>query len=210
MKIYNILFFLLFFSTVSFGQVYNRVELTSNERKDKELISHYKVNYEYVMKELYLYRNNKFIFNVYTDSGDSYSTGDWRIKDDTLILDSEFKNKKLPIKISYVKRVTSDSLIRKFATVKNLNGRELSGAAILINSDSVACFFGDMSCNHKYKTIDSVKVTFGYDISSDWIKVDTSKGIIYLITPTSIDFNRYKPLNLTFKREKGNLRLLTE
>ncbi len=209
-KLLSIFFSIAVFSTTSFAQVYKRVELSQDDKKDKNVIARYRVKYEYVTKEVWLYKGGKFRFNVYTDLGESYTTGDWMLKGDTLDLQHEFENKELPIKVLYSNRSLSDTLIRRFAVVKDLNGNELLEAVIHINRDTVACFFGDMDCNHEYTIIDSIKVSVGFGLSSSWFQVDTSKGIIHLLVQSAIDFDRYKPLNFRFKREKGNLRRLEE
>jgi hypothetical protein len=105
---------------------------------------------------------------------------------------------------------TEEHRISKFAIIKDLAGREYPHSAISINQDSVSCYYGDLECFGSYKTIDSIKITINDDVTSTWIKVDPTKGVIQVILQTDIDLDRYFPFNAKFKREDNILKPVNE
>jgi hypothetical protein len=168
-------------------------------------MSSYSTKSDYIGASLSLYSNGKFSMESYTCIVTSLSSGIWSKKNDTIILTSTIQ-KKLPIEVIYLDQAP-DKLIKKFAFIRDLKGNEYTHSAIHINSDTVSCFWGDSECFGSYTNIDSIKVVV-MDFSSDWIKVDSKKGIIQIIIQTDIGLGNYFPVNLRFKKEKGKLRLI--
>jgi hypothetical protein len=199
--------FLLFRETE--GQVFNIVSLTTAEKQDKSLMYHYSAKFDnFSGADIYLYSNGRFIYHDYTDLAKGISTGLWTNNGNLLSLRSELRQNTLPVKVNYLMKAPSDIKSKKFAIIKDLSGREYTHAAIHINDDSVSCFWGDMQCFGTYSAIDSVKVEINSDITSDWIKVDSTKEFIELILQTDIDFDRYFPIDFKLKKDKGKLTLL--
>ena len=182
--------------------------------QDFKLIKMTKLESCYVLRSsnysgstLYLSTNGKFSLIDHTDVSSWTTSGIWSVIGDTLSLKSEIQ-KTLPVKVLYLDQAP-DEKIKKFAIIRDLKGREYTHSTIQINSDSISCFYGDMECFGTYTNIDSIKVIVN-NIASDWIKIDSQKGIIQIIVQTEINLNDYFPVNMRFKKEKDKLRLIKE
>ena len=158
---------------------------------------------------LFLYSQNKFIYEEFTDVASWQSVGTWSKKKDILKLNSNLEGT-LPLQIIYLDSIPSEPKIKNLAIIKDKTGREYTLEAIRINNDSVSCFYGDMECFGNYTTIDSIKVTIGKNVSSRWVKVEPSKGIIQIVLQTDFDLTGYFPVDMRLKEEKGLLKRLKD
>jgi len=202
---------------------YVLVAITKSESQDFRLVSEKKIGnndtsliYHYADRrdgltgaDLYMYANGSFFCKSYTDLAYWISVGTWIRSGDTFSFTSDLKNR-LPILVSYVSPQTETKRFKNFAIIKDLTGREYTHGAIHVNNDSVSCFYGDMECVGSYKAIDSIRITIKNDVTSCWIKVDSTKGVIQVIVQTDIDLERYFPFNVKLRRESNTLKLIDE
>ena len=186
------------------------VALSTKERTDNRLVGHYRFNYDgHSGSELYLYKDGQFAFTTFSDVSRQTSAGKWTSKGDIIELKSEIGKGTLPVTVNYASRV-SDTFVKKFAVVRDITGKEYFKAAIYVNHDTVACFGGDLECFGSYTSVDSVKVAVNDEVYSHWINVDGSKGIIQLTLQTKVDLDRYFPMQMRLRREKGKLKFIKD
>ena len=194
----------------SASQTFTLVPRNENDAKDTILLYHYADKRDGLIgADLFIYANGKFTCQSYTDVAYWISAGTWTKTGEDFSFSSNLKNT-LPINVSYLPLQTEEHRISKFAIIKDLAGREYPHSAISINQDSVSCYYGDLECFGSYKTIDSIKITINDDVTSTWIKVDPTKGVIQVILQTDIDLDRYFPFNAKFKREDNILKPVNE
>lgn len=180
------------------------------EKKDTNLLYHYvdKRN-AFIGADLHIYANGKFNLRSYTDITYWISAGTWTKTGEIFSFSSNLKNL-LAINVSYLPFLAGKERASNFAVLKDLKGTEYPHGAIHINNDSVSCYYGDLECFGSFKTIDSIKITITEDVSSPWIKVDPTKGIIQIVLETEIDLERYFPFNEKLKREGNMLKIVIE
>jgi hypothetical protein len=206
-KFLTILTILLSLSQKASAQDFQLVQLKEAERKDKNLLSRYVVSFDnYAGAELFLYKDGMFSYRTYSDVAKFISAGRWTRKADIIELNSKLGKNTVPVKVTYVKGAPTITNVKHFAIINDLSGREYPHTAIFVNNDSVSCFYGDMECFGSYTSIDSVRVAFNDTLSSRWMKVDPTKGIIQLTIQTDLDLNLYFPFHLRLRKEKNMLK----
>ena len=193
------------------SQDFRPVALTAKDKKHNALLSRYQTSVDkYAGGELLFYKNGKFVYNTYSCLANGVSAGHWKATGNIRELQIEWQENNLPIKISYLDKAIAGEGVKQFAIIRDLAGREYTQAAIHINQDSVLCYYGDMECFGSYTRVDSIKVQFDNNLVSQWLKVDTSKGVVQLTVLTDLDVNKYFPLYMRLKKEKGKLKRLKE
>lgn len=186
------------------------VALSHKERTENKLVGHYRFDYDsYSGSELYLYKDGRFAYATFTEVSRQTSAGNWTSQGGVIELKSEIGKGTLPVKVTYASRV-SDTLVRKFAVVRDVTGKEYFKAAIYVNHDSVTCFGGDLECFGSFRTVDSVKVAVNEEVYSQWVKVDGSRGIVQLTLQTNVDLDRYFSMHIRLRKEKGMLKFVND
>lgn len=186
------------------SQEYKKIKLSKEEVKEG-LQSHYQWDTtagHFMMFDLFLYKNGRFTYSRSDNLYPEYSEGIWKTDNGKVIFRSTIQQNELPIKVTYLP-VDSNGK-RKIAPIRDLKDY-VTEAYVLINADSISCFYGDELCNCTYDTIRRVKV--GLEMSalkSTWINIKGGNETIQLVIDTDLDIRRYTIFNKVFiiKNEK--------
>jgi hypothetical protein len=204
MKQTTFLFLLVLTNLFYSSQEYKKIKLTKEELKEG-IEAHYQrdaTDGHFMVFDLFLYKNGRFTYcrsdNLYPE----YSEGSWKTSDGRLQFRCSIQPNELPVKVSYLPVESNGK--RRIAQIRNLK-EDVTEAYVLINTDSINCFYGDELCNGSYDTIRRLKVGLeNSDLKSAWINIKEGKETIHLVIDTELDVRKYAPFNKVFliKREK--------
>lgn len=199
------IFFLLSFSVIS-GQDLKKISLTKTEKKEGVLSKYiFEESGAYGQIILLLYGDGYFKYSIFSFNRQSLSFGKWKFEKGILLLNSGIKKENLPISISYSEDTSNRINGCRFNIIKNLSGKEVVDAFVLINNDTTRCLPSYSSCYGNYSSTDSIKVLLENGISSKWIKLKSNRvqqqidiSIDMDIMPSMyyvIDNRKYKMIN---------------
>ncbi len=155
------------------------------------------------MFDLFLYKNGQFRYSRRDNLYPEHSEGNWKIKNGKLILRSTIQPNKLPVKISY-SPVDSNGK-RRIAQIRDLKD-DVTEAFVVVNADSVSCYYGDRLCNGSFDTIHRVRVGLeSSELRSAWINVKPGTETIQLVIDTELDVRRYRLFNKVFTIRNNKL-----
>jgi hypothetical protein len=152
-----------------------------------------------------------FPFNKY-----EYSSGDYKIIHDTLILTSDFQSDNMKVDITYADTSTTNALFRRLSFPKNLKGDILSSAYYFINNDTTIKGHYDPMGTWNLNLLDSIKNLqvkfYDTDCGSAWITVNQPNKFIQvtILTDINLDEAMYKTLNSKFKMTNNKLISLSD
>lgn len=192
MKYLTVLFF--FTGHICYSQGLSLTKLTK-EDSSRNVQYHYQwesADGHVAVVDLFLFRDQTFEYAIASNVHYAYSTGYWKSKGKTVILNSDFQKETLPIKVSYRQQDTSDFNVKEIAFVKDLNENPLPYAFVYINNDSTSCIDGDLLCIGGYKQIDRVKVVLeNGGPSSKWVNILPHDGLIQITVLTKLNLQSY-------------------
>jgi hypothetical protein len=194
------LFLLLFVFVYGYcsAQEYKKIKL-GKEAVKAGIQTHYQwegPEGHFVVFDLVLYKNGRFTYSRRDNLYPEYSEGSWKIRNGKLILRSTIQPNTLPIKINYLP-VDSNGK-RRIAQIRNLKD-EVTGAFVLVNTDSVKCFYGDKLCDGTFDNILRVKVGLECsELQSAWINVKPGTETLQLVIDTELDLRRYRIFNKVY------------
>lgn len=188
----------LFLSFHSFGQDWKEV-ITSDQNSDTVSIYRWETHDDYHSSfgEIILLSSGRFTYN--SERPLNYherSEGIYIFKQDTLILNSDFQNNSLPIKVHYSDTETQD---RRLSFMNNLNNIALRKARYYLNGDTSinGIYYADFPLDAYPKdfltNIKTLKVEVSPGIASQWVPIETNKKFIKVIVLSEKDFNEYQP-----------------
>jgi len=198
MKQTTFIFLLILTNLFCSSQEYVKVKL-----KKEELRQGIEARYQrdatdghFMVFDLFLYKNGRFTHYRSDNLHPEYSEGSWKISNGKLLIRSSIQQNELPVKVTYLP-VDSNGK-RRIAQIRNLK-EDVTEAYVLINTDSINCFYGDELCNSSYDTIRRLKVGLEYtELKSAWINIPEGKETIQLVIDTEMDVRKYTPLNKVF------------
>lgn len=125
---------------------------------------------------LNLFENGSYKYETGTHMQVYHSDGTWKLKGDTVVLNSSIDAENIPISIKE-KQVDSLKDHLTFDLVKNLDG-EIMGAVLQFNKDtSVSCDpLIENGCVKKVGEVNSVKVQLTTEASSKWFPLKNKKA----------------------------------
>lgn len=161
-------------------------------------------SYHSAYGKLVFLKSGRFIFNSQRPFGShEYSEGDYTIKKDTLILNSDFREGNLEIKVEYSENELNETPPRRLSFARNLNGKLLRKARYLMNYDTAIdkSYYADFPmsfyANDFLYNITALKLEVYPGISSQWIPILKNRNYLIVTVLSHIDFNEFKPRILT-------------
>lgn len=210
MNVKGYLFFISFwvFSNAKSQHLVN-ISLSDHEKKKGILAIYSYHNREDGGITLVLYKGNRYHYSMATTGYDAFSKGKWYRRGNKLTLISDFDFTNIPVQIKYIDEIDSKTNYRRtqFQVPVNMKSEPLSNSEIFINNDTTFCFPFFDTCVGIYKRIDSIKVDFGDNYKSKWIKLNanTEKKVM-LVAQVDFLFSSYLVFrNQRYKIVKGIL-----
>lgn len=149
--------------------------------------------------------DSTFIYNEGNDLSVYHSKGTWRVKKDTLILNSNFNSQRIPIQITEMRVDTVKDHIQ-WQWVNNINN-DIMNATLAFNGDTThLCepFIGS-NCSYRIGSVDSILVKFGNYAHSGWYKIKNKQANVIQVTALVDDLlEKYRFLTNTGFLIKGN------
>ena len=148
---------------------------------------------------LELNRDGTFKYLSGGDLQSVHSSGTWKLKGDTVIINSAIDAENIPVTIKE-KRIDSLKNRLTFAPIKNLDG-EIVDALLYFNKDTASLCDPVMEngCIKKVGSVKSVKIEFTNEASTKWYKLKSKKANLIEVTANVHDF---LALYLYFKNEQ--------
>ena len=198
MKQITLLFLLVLTNLFCSSQEYKKIKLTKEEIK-QGINAHYQrdaTDGHFMVFDLFLYKNGGFTYHRSDNLYPEYSTGSWKVSNSKLLLRSSIQQNELPIKVNYLP--VDNNGRRRIAQIRNLT-EDVTEAYVLINTDTINCFYGDELCNGNYDTIRRLRVGLeNSELKSAWINIKEGNETIQLVIDTELDLKKYTPFNKVF------------
>jgi hypothetical protein len=134
--------------------------------------------------------NKTFVYTRGACMDHFFSNGHWKIKKDTLILNSDMQKNNIPVMIRESKAETRDSLYIGLAT--DLSGYLVKDAGFFYNDSIKSCMPAFDECRFYKGTVKRIKATFSNGLSSDWYTIkDPSTTYIEPVLNLNFALDRY-------------------
>ena len=198
-------FFLLLISNLTYSQIWSKISACL---VDSDTLAIYrwddKNRYHLAYGELVLLKSNRFIYNSAKPFNDQeYTEGFYIFAKDTLILNSDFQDGNLKVRIDYTNTPKDINTSRRLSFAYNSNGIKLSTAKYFLNYDTSknGIYYADFPLN-SYRpdflnNISSLKLEVIPGISSAWIPILNNKMFINVTVLSDKNFDKYKPKVIT-------------
>lgn len=167
--------------------------------------------------EIVLTKSGRFKYSAYFPfDKHEYSSGDYKISHDTLILTSDFQSDNMKIEITYADTATANTSFTRLSFPKNLRGDILSSAYYFINNDTTIKGHYDPMAPYNLNLLDSIKNLqvkfYDTDCGSAWTTINQPNKFIQVIILTDINLDEamYKTLNSKFKMTDNKLISLSD
>jgi hypothetical protein len=131
--------------------------------------------------------DKSFLYFTGTDVQQSFSSGNWEMVKDTLVLRSFIKKDEIPVTIKESTSAHRDSLIIEW--VNNLQGDIVKGATVFINGDnSEKCMPVFDECKFAVGSVRKIRLTFGNNCSTKWHEIKNA-GTNKIETIVNVNFS---------------------
>jgi len=149
-------------------------------------------DHAYGQVHLLLFKNHRFRFSVNKFIETEGCEGKWIEDGGVISLTSDIQKASVPIQVICNDDTTGRINGFAISVIKNLKGTELLDELVCINQDSIKCDPALGQCNASYKSVDSIKVTFGNGMSSKWVSLINRKGAqIHILIKSEYPISSY-------------------
>jgi hypothetical protein len=179
----------------SYSQELIKTRLSSKEKAEK-IIEKYVFSGSEETMALFLYKNGTYTYkSMASIFGSEFSKGSWVKTGNKLELNSEFGANKLPLSISYFKKMDTPPKIA-ISNILNLKGQVIENAIVAVNNDSTKCSTLLDTCIGSFNKIEKIRVYIGDECYSKWVTINCfDYKAIKITIQSAINFNQYKAFN---------------
>ena len=151
--------------------------------------------------ELILKRNGRFTYSGYFPLNiHEYSEGNYTIRNNILIITSDYQSADLKARIKYIDRTASDSATCRLFCPINQNGDTLYSINYRLDSDSTIFDPIEPCNNNLLNSIRRLRIDFWDNhFGTEWIPIEQNNKLIQITILTDKDFNDYHPKILNWK-----------
>ena len=170
-----------------------RVDSISEIQKKRGLLFRYISSSDLEgLVELDLFRNKKYSYRVESTNYTRNSTGNWKLENGILCLNSSLIDTAIRIKVKYVKQENPDIGNSPFLIPMNFQGKTFPNSVVQFKNSNDYCFPFFDTCTGRVSVNNLVRVDFGVGVKSSWNKVNVVNGKkIIFVAQTNIDLDAY-------------------